>query len=251
VLKQLQTQFAEVLEQTLAASHLTLSQPYLNATQAMQIYQNNYLLSLIEALTASYPSVLKLVGQDYFHFVAKKFVLQCGHDQGDLNLFGAGFAQFLTKQSDISHLPYLPAMAELDWRIERCAAQALETQYLSLEQLQALPNQDLSQAILPLASNLMLMTSPYPVLTIYQMIQHEQVQPIELDQAQHLLLSKQLDFSVKLDALTELEYAFLAHCQERRPLAELNPSCIAQLQELLGKAISQQYLASPSQPTAE
>ncbi len=251
MLKQLQTQFAEVLEQRHFADQFTLSQPSLSTTQAMQIYQNNYLLSLIEALRASYPSVLKLVGEDYFHFVAKQFVLQCGHDQGDLNLFGLGFAQFLAKQSGLGHLPYLPAMAELDWRIERCAAQPLPEQYLSLEQLQAQPSQHLGNAILPLASNVMLITSAYPVFSIYQMLQQDQVKPIELDHAQYLLLIKQTDFSVQLELLTEQQYAFLAHCQQQAPLVELPPNCIAQLQTLLAKAIEQHYLANLIQPTAE
>ncbi|WP_163133640.1 DNA-binding domain-containing protein [Agarivorans sp. Alg241-V36] len=243
MLKQLQQEFSDSLNQTNTSVEARLANNALSPDESMQIYQNNYLLSLSEALSATYPTVQKLVGEDYFKFVAKSFILQHGHNQGDLNLFGHGFNQFLQQQDALAQLPYLADIAQLDWLIEQTAGQALPSQYFTVEALQSIPVEQLGDVVLHLAPHQSLLASQYPVFAIYQMVQQDQVEAIELDEQDFVLFSKQPNFEVQLEQISTVSYEFLSHCQQQRPLGELPQHCLAELEPLLGESIQQQRLS--------
>ena len=243
MLKQLQQEFSRSLNQTDTSLESRLANIALSAEESIQIYQNNYVLSLSEALSASYPTVQKLVGEEYFKFVAKNFILQHGHNQGDLNLFGLGFNQFLQQQDALSTLPYLADIALLDWQIEQTAGQPLTNQLFTVEVLQSIPAEQLGDAVLHLAPHQSLLASQYPVFSIYQMVQANQVEAIELDEQDFVLFTKQANFEVQLEQISPLSYAFLRHCQQLRPLGELPQHCLAELETLLGESIQLQRLS--------
>ncbi|WP_432463139.1 HvfC/BufC family peptide modification chaperone [Agarivorans sp. QJM3NY_33] len=250
MLKQLQQQFSNALNHQENAIHQHLQQGQLTADESMQIYQNNYLLSLSEALSASYPTIQKLVGEEYFCQSAKRFILAKGHDQGDLNLFGQGFDLFLQQQPKLAELPYLPAVAQLDWLIEQTAGQALSSTFLSIAELQTIAPENLGSVVLHLAPQYTLLSSQYPIFDIYQMVQAEQVEAIELQQNDYLLLTKQANFEVAIEQISALSFEFLAHCHQQRPLEQLPEHCLFELEALLGDAIHQQRFASFSHANA-
>ncbi|MGY5453322.1 HvfC/BufC family peptide modification chaperone [Agarivorans sp. MS3-6] len=243
MLKQLQSDFAESLKRSNTALNHRLASSALSPDQSIQIYQNNYVLSLSEALAATYPTVQQLVGEEYFNFCAKSFILEHGHDQGDLNLFGHGFNLFLQQQDALAQLPYLSDIALLDWQIEQTAGLALSDQYFGVEQLQTIAVEQLGKVVLHLASHQSLVTSEYPIFAIYQMVQQDQVKPIDLEQPDHLILSKQANFEVQIEQISPLCYQFLLHCQQQLPLEQLPQQCLAELEPLLADAIQQRRIS--------
>ncbi|WP_221073817.1 DNA-binding domain-containing protein [Agarivorans aestuarii] len=243
MLKQLQQEFSDSLDQTNTNVEARLASNALSPDESMQIYQNNYLISLSEALSATYPTVQKLVGEDYFKFAARSFILQHGHNQGDLNLFGHGFNQFVQQQDALAQLPYLADIAQLDWQIEQTAGQAMPSHYFTVETLQSIPPEQLGDVVLHLASHQSLLASQYPVFSIYQMVQANQVEAIELDEQDFVLFTKQADFEVQLEQISPLSHAFLNHCHQLRPLGELPQHCLAELESLLGESIQLQRLS--------
>jgi Putative DNA-binding domain len=90
------------------------------------VYRNNVTVSLIKALEANFPTVRKLLGEDYFAGFAREYA-QCNPPLSPLLLkFGATFPHALTQTEDLKNYPYLADIAQLEifWRESYHAADA-------------------------------------------------------------------------------------------------------------------------------
>ncbi len=85
----------------------------------MAVYRGNVLGSWQRALAASFPVIGELVGEDFLAALAREYGHARPSPDGDLNLFGTGFAEFLAGFAHVAHLPYLPDMARLEWLLHR------------------------------------------------------------------------------------------------------------------------------------
>ncbi|GGC03732.1 MNIO family bufferin maturase [Pseudoduganella buxea] len=85
----------------------------------MAVYRGNVTGSWQRALAASFPVIGQLVGADFLAALAREYGRAHPSASGDLNLFGEGFAAFLAGFEHVSHLPYLPDMARLEWLLHR------------------------------------------------------------------------------------------------------------------------------------
>lgn len=86
---------------------------------ALSIYCNNISGALVKALTAAYPTCLRILGERCFNGIAHLFIEDTPSDQPDLNQYGATFSKFLddwtTTQSHFSEYRYLGDLARLEW----------------------------------------------------------------------------------------------------------------------------------------
>ena len=79
------------------------------------VYRNTVLKGCIDALQANYPSVLRIVGEEWFRAVASLYArAQPPHDTRMLK-FGHNFSDFLGRFPAAAELPYLAGVAQLDW----------------------------------------------------------------------------------------------------------------------------------------
>ena len=78
------------------------------------VYRNNVVVSLIEALELGYPTVQKIIGNEYFGALAKVYV--CDHPPETPMMFkySEGFPDFLQGFDPLAHLKYLPDVARLE-----------------------------------------------------------------------------------------------------------------------------------------
>ena len=81
---------------------------------AFKIYRNTVLKGCIDALQANFPSVARLVGEEWFRAAAAVYARRYPPEVPMLLEYGAGFAGFLACFEPASELPYLPAVARLD-----------------------------------------------------------------------------------------------------------------------------------------
>lgn len=79
------------------------------------IYRNTCLKGCVDALAAQFPSVLRLVGDDWFRAAAAEHVRAQPPQDGRLLRYGAGFPAFLQTFAPAAGLPYLAGVAWLDW----------------------------------------------------------------------------------------------------------------------------------------
>ncbi len=78
------------------------------------VYRNTVLKGCVDALQANYPSVARLVGQEWFRAAALVFVREQLPTQATLLYYGEAFAEFLARFGPAAELPYLPGVAHLD-----------------------------------------------------------------------------------------------------------------------------------------
>jgi hypothetical protein len=114
-LRQFQDGFARALLATEPrAGDLSPEIARLAAQPAFAVYRNTVMKGCIDALQANYPSVARLVGEEWFRAAAAIFVRTRLPRQPTLAVYGEGFADFLAAFEPAADLPYLPGVARVD-----------------------------------------------------------------------------------------------------------------------------------------
>jgi uncharacterized protein (UPF0276 family) len=119
VLEQVQQAFSSALFQPAGADPLLESVKAEHAEHRLALYRGNLTATWEKTLAGAYPVVRQLVGEDFFGGLARAYGMQTPSDDGDLNRFGARFADFLAGFSHAADYPYLPDMARLEWALHR------------------------------------------------------------------------------------------------------------------------------------
>lgn len=132
------------------------------------VYRNTVFKGCIDALQANYPSVARLVGDEWFRGAAAVFVRGRLPAHPALIDYGTGFAQFLAAFAPAAELPYLPGVAELDrcWTEAHIAA---DGPFLEAATLAALsPTQMGELALTPHAAARWRWFGDQPIFTIWR-----------------------------------------------------------------------------------
>lgn len=79
------------------------------------IYRNNVRHAHSGALAAIFPAVRALVGETYFDGLAAQFADRFPPRGAILAEYGAAFPHYLTERPELSHVPFLPGVARLEW----------------------------------------------------------------------------------------------------------------------------------------
>jgi hypothetical protein len=120
-----QTAFAAALDGDAAAlSQFGLSGPTLAA--GLAVYRNTIARGTIDALAMSYPTVRRLVGEDWFEAAARAFIALRPPRERALIDYGGDFPDFLEGFAPAADLPYLAGVARIDrlWLEAHAAADA-------------------------------------------------------------------------------------------------------------------------------
>lgn len=98
----------------------------LAAQPGFAVYRNTVTQGSLDALRANYPTVRQLLGGDCFDGSALAFMRRHPPSDGQLLLYGEGFASHLAHWAPTAALPYLPDVARLDrlWTESHSAADA-------------------------------------------------------------------------------------------------------------------------------
>ena len=82
----------------------------------LAVYRNTIAKGCIDALAANFPTVARLVGEDWFRAASALLAAEHPPKGAALLAYGEAFPDWLAAFPPASDLPYLPAMAWLDWR---------------------------------------------------------------------------------------------------------------------------------------
>jgi hypothetical protein len=211
-LRELQQKFALALNSSEAGSIAA----YINSTglappQRVQLYRNNYQISLREALGAVFPVVRALVGDGFFAFMAHEFVIAHPSVDPNLHRFGRQLPLFLSSFEPAASVAYLPDVAMLEWAWHQ-AFHAQEAEPLDLAVLGAMAEQDQGNIVFGLHPSVTLAASKHPVVSIWEAHQSESTEAIgevRLDAGPERFLVQRPGPDVQVVDLDEAEYAFL------------------------------------------
>ena len=154
-------------------------------------YRGHLVSTWEKTLAAAYPVLQQLVGEEFFAALARAYGSAHPSSSGDLNDFGADFAQFLAGFSPVADYPYFPDMARLEWALHR-AYYAADGDPISAQDLVDLTPEMLGQTCLRLQPGCVLLASRWAIAGLWQA--HQREAPSEfaepLDQRCHVLVCR-------------------------------------------------------------
>lgn len=136
------------------------------APRRFDVYRNNVASSLTRALEAAFPTVRKLVGEEFFAATAAVFLRAHPPRSRMLMLYGEEFPGFLEAFPPVAHLGYLPDVARLDQAM-RESYHAADSLPLPEPEFQRLVGTDIAGLRLRLAPSVRLVRSHWPVVSIW------------------------------------------------------------------------------------
>ncbi|WP_170603832.1 HvfC/BufC N-terminal domain-containing protein [Ruegeria arenilitoris] len=130
------------------------------------VYRNNVAVSLTEAMQQAFPVVTKLLGKQNMDGLAGIFLRQHPPSSPLMMFYGEEFPEFLGGMAQLSHLGYLPDVARLELAMRR-AYHAADSTAIDPQSL-AIPPEDLMQARLTLAPAIQVLSSDWPIYSIWR-----------------------------------------------------------------------------------
>jgi hypothetical protein len=134
------------------------------------VYRNNVYSSLIDVMQARFPVVARLVGEEFFRAMARVYVEQEPPRSAVLLSYGGSFPSFVAGFEPAGSVPYLADIAALEWAWH-AAYHAADAAPLPLEELASVADHA-GGLVLKLHPSLGLVSSVYPIVTIYEL--HEE-----------------------------------------------------------------------------
>ena len=179
--------------------------------QRLQLYRNNLVIGLTDALAAVYPIVKQLVGEDFFRVTCREFIPMHPPRQAALHEFGKAFPEFIRYFEPASSLPYLADVAELEWAWHE-VYHAADADRLDASQLQQVPQDQQAGLRFRLHPAVRLLKSEYPVDRIWQVNQEAYTgkDVVNLDDGGVCLIVGRPRLEIFIQSIPEAEWEFLS-----------------------------------------
>ena len=223
-LRELQLRFADAV---LAADGMTPAHALSGGTSRadrLGVYRRTIKSNYRNALGATYPVIRRVVDTPFFHAAVDAYVAAQPSRSGDLNVYGATFADFLARYEPASDLPYLPDVARLEWAIDEANRAAESPPRASAAVLASLA--DIRADQLPALRvrtdpSCRLIASSFPLLRIWQVNQPDYHGDLRVDLASSsdCLRIRREPHGIALDRLDTGAFAWLAALAEGAALA--------------------------------
>lgn len=181
------------------------------ANDRIDIYKNNVVITLTDAIAQVYPVIHRLVGDHYFRQVARGFVRGHPPRKRSLIYYGGEFPDFLAIQPSAAAHPYLGDVAKLEWACH-LAFHAPEAATTDLACWQQVPADAWPGARIRMSPSLQLIRSSYPIVRIWQENQPNRDVPptIELVAGQTFASVSRPDCDVEARSHTAAEFQLIS-----------------------------------------
>lgn len=210
--------------------------PKLPAARALEVYREDYLVRMSEALKNTYRSVHSVLGDEDFFSAALSYLNQHPSTFSDLDEYGEGFEDFLKSHLLSQDFPFLPDLAHFEWSFRLVFHSEEKKGLEAIELGQALSDEKMNLSLCPSA---LLLSYSYSVETIYSSGDEES--DLDYSHEQHILMFKKNAF-VKMHLLSKNQYEFmknfhtpvsLSECIKIAP-ATMTPVEMQELFQILG-----------------
>ena len=185
------------------------------AGKRYDVYRNNVVHSLIEAMGDAFPAIKKVVGDTFFDAMAAVYVRAHPPKTPMMMFYGQDFPTFLQTFEPAAHLPYLPDVAALELA-RRYSYHAADADPVDAMVLTTLAPEALMEATFTLVPSAVLLQADNPAQSIWQF---NMVAPFQITATQEWVLIARPEMDVVTYNLDAATYAFLAAIQDNNTLA--------------------------------
>jgi hypothetical protein len=175
-----------------------------------EAYRRNVRAHFLGALHSTYPAVRRLVGEDYFRQIARRFQDRRPSRSGDLSHAGEFFPAYLEDLHAADEFSYLADVARFEWLIQESLL-AAEHAPLCLGKLAGIAVERYERLHFDLHPTLRLFESRYPVLRIWEANVKSDAEPeaIDLGDGADCLAIARLQLQLKFHRLSRGEARLL------------------------------------------
>lgn len=200
-----------------------------SAEQRLQLYRNNFIMSLTDALQATYPVLAVMVGDIYFAQLAKAFIRQMPMQQPCLSHFGDQLSSFMQGLNSLEEHPYLSDLAQLEWYYSWQINRMPTTRQFPFADFSKLDSAAQERVVFTLNPSLVLFQSEWAVIELFQrMKRHLTESEHATDPLQGFILEQPQCGWIKGSAMAEVEvktcppllFSMLQHCQQGLPFSQ-------------------------------
>lgn len=162
-----QTDFRQaLLDPALAVPEGLLDPVGRQAGKRFDVYRNNVVVSLTNALAEAFPVIRKLLGENNFGILAGHFVRAHPPASPLIAYYGAELPDFLEEFEPVQSLGYLPDVARLELGL-RASYHAADSVAIEPAALQEIPGEVLPDCKLALSPAVQLLRSRWPIGAIW------------------------------------------------------------------------------------
>ena len=136
------------------------------AGRRFNVYRNNVVVSLTEALHTAFPATAALLGKANMDGLSGQFLRQNPPSSPLLMFYGDGFPEFLAAIPQLEKMGYLPDLARMELAL-RHAYHAADASPIDAQTLADLAPEDLMNTRLTLAPAVQVLTSQWPLHDIW------------------------------------------------------------------------------------
>lgn len=252
MLRDLQYQFFEAIfahdEKVLDQIH---SDERLSAGERLAIYRGSVYGILCRALGEIYPVCQRLVGEEFFNAMCRRFIPRHRPTGHNLQQYGEELPAFLDDFAPVRSLPYLPDVARLEWAWHRAFHAADDTGF-DTEAFAALTAEQQAGIVLRLPISATQLEPGYPVDRIWQVNQPDRSedQAVDLDEGGVRLLVWRRGHQLRIDRLSAAERSLLGDIAAGLVLSQLaSLERHPRFDDLLVSAVGQGWIAGYDMPT--
>lgn len=179
------------------------------AQRGLAAYRRSVLGNLTGAVIATYPVIGAIVGADFLAAAARHYAAERPSRSGNLDDFGADFADFLAGYAPAAGLPYLADTARLEWQVQ-WVHDAADPPPQDLRLLAATPAEDWGRLHFTLDPAHAIFAADWPVVRIWEVNQpgHDGDFAVDFDTPQIALIHRRVA-GISVSAITAAEHALL------------------------------------------
>lgn len=177
----------------------------------LSVYRNTVAKGRVDALAANFPTVLSMVGEDWFRAAAALFAREAPPASAALLDYGQAFPAWLERFPPADDTPYLAGIANLD-RLWTETLFAAEAPMLTAQALAALEPEDLAMMSLPLHPSVRFASFDAGLPSLWAAAR-EGREDLELSDQPEALLLVRAKGAVMHRVISEAETAFLHACR--------------------------------------
>lgn len=234
----LQSQFAKALYYQASGEECGITGDLFSADERIQIYRNNFIISLSEVLSATYPMLEAIVGQECFAQIARQHVLHNPLQEGHVTHYGEGFYDTIKLfESVTSQVPYSPEVARFEWEMDLARQAQCEllpkTGFIPLERLAEINTDQQPQLIFHLHNGVRSFESRYAVFELFTAIHRQHFEQLDINLPQCGVISVQRNGGVLCHALEIEDYQLLRCLEQKLSLGDIAQSLLPHLNKLM------------------
>ncbi|MGF1753088.1 DNA-binding domain-containing protein [Vibrio makurazakiensis] len=236
-LADIQNEFGIALRYLSDGSKCDVISDHFTSEQRIQIYRNNFIISLVEVLKATYPMTEALVGEECFEQLARKHALLSPPTSCDISTYGVLFEETVAHFPEvINAAPYIKDAIQFEWCCDASHSQLATKQpedLLPLSSIGEVPEAQQASITLCLKSNVILFSSKYSLFSLQQAIELNQLDNLDINNAESGFIHHLLGGSIERKVLSDDCYSLLLCIAKQQALEQIAPEQLAHLNTLI------------------